>query len=78
MSSIEQQLPASVSSPTRDRVLPSAETCTAGSAGRRSGIIITSFPGLPPRLYFAAVEKSPGDFLHGCEIKSGQEAWERG
>ena len=36
--------------------------------------LVTSYPGLPHRLYLAAMET----FLRGCEIRSGWEAWVRG
>ena len=36
-------------------------------------VYVTSYPGLPPRLYLAAV----GTILRSCEIKSEREAWVR-
>ena len=39
-----------------------------------SDMVMTSYPGLPPRLFISQLCPT---FLHGCEIKSGREAWVR-
>ena len=41
-------------------------------------VVVTSYPGLPPRLLSRSRGGKAPTFLHGCEIKSRQEAWVRG